>query len=213
MRQPVQQLIQLYQNNLFTAAFNICQNQMDAEDAVQETFVQYYTSRKEFENEQHIRAWLLRVVINKAKNINRTFWKNTETGRYYCVLSEDMSQKLRKECLCYANNDVKTEHAALIVTTFVHNRAGFQTDGTPDNEIGNGWGCYDLGLQNENLILKATELGLSTLIMGLRDGDKIREMLSIPESETIVSVIAVGKADEEPSRPRRRELEDVLKFF
>ena len=73
MRQPVQQLIQLYQNNLFTAAFNICQNQMDAEDAVQETFVQYYTSRKEFENEQHIRAWLLRVVINKAKNIKKLF--------------------------------------------------------------------------------------------------------------------------------------------
>ena len=51
---------------------------MDAEDAVQETFVQYYTSRKEFENEQHIRAWLLRVVINKAKNINRTFWKKNK---------------------------------------------------------------------------------------------------------------------------------------
>ena len=78
MRQPVQQLIQLYQNNLYTAAFSICQNQMDAEDVVQETFVQYYTSRKQFENEQHIRAWLLRVVINKAKNINRTFWKKNK---------------------------------------------------------------------------------------------------------------------------------------
>lgn len=140
-------------------------------------------------------------------------WKNTETGRYYCVLSEDMKLKLRQECLGYANNDAKAEHAALIVTTFVHNHAGFQTDGTADNEIGNGWGCYDLGLQNENLILKATELGLSTLIMGLRDADKIRELLSIPEEETIVSVIAVGKADEEPSRPRRRELDEVLKFF
>ena len=140
-------------------------------------------------------------------------WKNTETGRYYCVLSEDKKQKLRKECLAYANNDTKTEHAALIITTFVHNHAGFQTDGTPDNELGNGWGCYDLGLQNENLILKAEELGLSTLIMGLRDADKIREMLSIPEEETIVAVIAVGKADEEPKRPRRKELEEVLKFF
>ena len=140
-------------------------------------------------------------------------WKNTETGRYYCVLSEDMKLKLRQECLGYANNDAKAEHAALIVTTFVHNHAGFQTDGTADNEIGNGWGCYDLGLQNENLILKATELGLSTLIMGLRDADKIRELLSIPEEETIVSVIAVGKSDEEPSRPRRRELDEVLKFF
>ena len=75
MRLPVQQLMECYQNSLYAAAFNTCQNQMDAEDVVQETFVQYYTSRKEFENEQHIRAWLLRVVINKAKNINRTFWK------------------------------------------------------------------------------------------------------------------------------------------
>ena len=49
MRQPVQQLIERYQNSLYAAAFNTCQNQMDAEDVVQETFVQYYTSRKEFE--------------------------------------------------------------------------------------------------------------------------------------------------------------------
>lgn len=140
-------------------------------------------------------------------------WKNSQTGRYYCVLSEEIVNKIRKNCLPGARNAEKSEHAALIVTTFVHNRAGFQKDGTPDNEIGNGWGCYDLGLQNENLILKAAELGLSTLIMGLRNADKIREMLSIPESETIVAVIAVGTADEEPSRPKRRELEDVLKFF
>ena len=40
-------------------------------------------------------------------------------------------------------------------------------------------GCYDLGLQNENLILKAKELGYGTLIMGLRAGDKLREILSI----------------------------------
>ena len=140
-------------------------------------------------------------------------WKNSQTGRYYCVLSREIVDKIRATCLPGAGNAGKSENAALIVTTFVHDRAGFQKDGTADNELGNGWGCYDLGLQNENLILKAEDLGLSTLIMGLRDGNKIREMLSIPESETIVSVIAVGKADEEPSRPRRRELEDVLKFF
>lgn len=172
------------------------------------------------ENRRSVRKYSPNTDISKEQiqqlikaALEAPSWKNTETGRYYCVLSEDMKQKLRKECLCYANNDIKTEHAALIVTTFVHNRAGFQKDGTPDNEIGNGWGCYDLGLQNENLILKAAELGLSTLIMGLRNADKIREMLSIPEAETIVAVIAVGTADEEPSRPKRRELEDVLKFF
>ena len=32
MRQPVQELIERYQKNLYAAAFNICKNQMDAED-------------------------------------------------------------------------------------------------------------------------------------------------------------------------------------
>ena len=35
-------------------------------------------------------------------------WKNTETGRYYCVLSEDMKLQLRQQCLGYVNNDAKT---------------------------------------------------------------------------------------------------------
>lgn len=139
-------------------------------------------------------------------------WKNSQTGRYYCVISEDMAEKVAKECLPEMNQ-AKAENASLIITTFVHNRSGFQKDGTPDNELGNGWGCYDLGLQNENLILKAQELGYGTLIMGLRAGDKLRELLSIPETETVVAVIAIGKAAEEPVHPKRKDVEDIVKFY
>lgn len=39
------------------------------------TFLQYHTTNRQFENEQHIRAWLIRVAINKAKNINLSFWR------------------------------------------------------------------------------------------------------------------------------------------
>ena len=52
----------------------ICRNQQDAEDVVQDTFIQYHTYKKEFDTEEHIRAWLIRVAINKAKNITRSFW-------------------------------------------------------------------------------------------------------------------------------------------
>ncbi len=140
-------------------------------------------------------------------------WKNSQTGRYYCVLSREIVDKIRATSLPGAGNAGKSENAALIVTTFVHDRAGFQKDGTADNELGNGWGCYDLGLQNENLILKAEDLGLSTLIMGIRESDKLRELLDIPETETVVSVIAVGKAAESPARPPRKELDTIAKFF
>lgn len=75
MRIPLEVLVKQYQDNLFAAAFSVCKNASDAEDIVQETFIQYHTANKEFENEQHIRAWLLRVAINKAKNINLSFWR------------------------------------------------------------------------------------------------------------------------------------------
>ena len=49
----------------------------------------------------------------------------------------------------------------------------------PDIFACTGHFCYDLGLQNENLVLKAWELGYGTVIMGLRTGDKLREILSL----------------------------------
>ena len=139
-------------------------------------------------------------------------WKNSQTGRYYCIMNEKDVKQFRRECLPEMNAG-KCENAVLLVSTFVHNRAGFQKDGTADNELGNGWGCYDLGLQNENLILKAEELGYGTLIMGIRDADKIREFCSVPETETVVAVIAVGVPGEEPGRPKRKDTEEIVKFL
>lgn len=75
MRESVDVLIGKYKNNLFVLAFNICKNFQDAEDVVQDTFIQYISLKKEFETEEHIRAWLLRVAINKAKNKNMSFFR------------------------------------------------------------------------------------------------------------------------------------------
>lgn len=75
MKLPLEELAERYKDNLFAAAFSVCKNSQDAEDVVQETFLQYHTTKTEFENEQHIRAWLLRVAINRAKNITLSFWR------------------------------------------------------------------------------------------------------------------------------------------
>lgn len=91
MRQSLHELAALYQDSLFAAAFNICRNAQDAEDVIQDTFVQYYTTKKEFDNEEHIRAWLIRVAVNKAKNVTRTFWRRNK------VSIEDFTEMLAFE--------------------------------------------------------------------------------------------------------------------
>lgn len=139
-------------------------------------------------------------------------WKNSQTARYYCVVSEEMAEKVRTECLPAFNANNSAGAGALIVTAFVRGRAGYNGE-EPANELGDGWGIYDLGLANENLLLKAEELGLGTLVMGIRDEKMLRELLNIPEEETVVSVIAVGYADISPKMPARKALEDVAVFL
>ena len=75
MRMETQALAENYRDRLFAAAFQVCGNAADAEDAAQEALLRYHTSEKQFESEQHIRAWLLRVAINCAKNISRSFFR------------------------------------------------------------------------------------------------------------------------------------------
>ncbi|MDE6875595.1 MAG: nitroreductase family protein [Lachnospiraceae bacterium] len=139
-------------------------------------------------------------------------WKNSQTARYYAVLSDEMNEKVLEGCLP-GFNAASAKGAALVVTTFLPNRSGFERDGNPTNECGNGWGYYDLGLHNENFVLRATDMGLDTLIMGIRDADKLRGLLSIPEEEIVVAVIAVGKAAHNPDKPKRKKPEDILKVF
>ena len=138
-------------------------------------------------------------------------WKNQQTSRCYVAETPALLEALREGCLP-AFNQKSSAGAALIVTTFVKDVVGFG-DGAPVNEAGNFWGAYDLGLHDAYLVLAASNAGYDTLIMGIRDADVIRKELGIPENEQIMSVIAIGKKENEPVEKPRKELNEVVRFF
>lgn len=84
MRLSTEETLTKYKDRLFTIALNICQNPADADDAVQDVFIKYYSLKKEFDDETHLKAWLIRVTINRAKDITSSFWrKHRETLEEY----------------------------------------------------------------------------------------------------------------------------------
>ena len=151
----------------------------------------------------------LEAILKEAQQAPS--WKNQQTARCYAVETPEILEDFRASALPSFNQN-SSAHAALIVTTYVKDIVGF-SDGTPVNEIGNGWGAYDLGLHDAYLTLAARNAGYDTLIMGIRDGAAIRARLEIPENEELMSVIAIGKAAEEPAPRPRKELDEVVKFF
>ena len=167
-------------------------------------------SIRAFDPEKHVTAEQIQEIVQAA--IQAPSWKNSQTTRYYALVTPEKVEEFSAKCLPEFNQK-SSKGAALVVTTFVKDRSGFTQDGTPDNEVGNGWGYYDCGLHDMNLLLEAANQGLSTLVMGLRDADKLREAFDIPKEESIVSVISVGYSDADPDRPTRKSVEEIAKFF
>ena len=167
-------------------------------------------SIRAFDPEKHVTAEQIQEIVQAA--IQAPSWKNSQTTRYYALVTPEKVEEFSAKCLPEFNQK-SSKGAALVVTAFVKDRSGFTQDGTPDNEVGNGWGYYDCGLHDMNLLLEAANQGLSTLVMGLRDADKLREAFDIPKEESIVSVISVGYSDADPDRPTRKSVEEIAKFF
>lgn len=152
----------------------------------------------------------LRQMIQAA--ILAPSWKNSQVTRYYVAQSKEMLQKVREALPEFNQNNTK-DAPVLIVSTIVEGRSGYNPDGSASNELENAWGCYDCGMQNMNLLLKATELGLGTLVMGIRDAGKLKEIFEIPEEEIVVSVIGVGYTDADPEMPKRKSVDEIAKFY
>ena len=71
--------VQRYSDTVFRAALHNCSCTADAEDVVQDVFEKLLQYKGRFESEEHLKAWLLRVAINRCHDLTRAACqKNTE---------------------------------------------------------------------------------------------------------------------------------------
>ena len=153
--------------------------------------------------EQEVRTLL--TAVQEAPS-----WANQQPTKYYVAISPEKLAAVQD--LVGSNKDRIKNAPVLIVSTYERGKSGFFR-GNPANEVGDGWGAYDNGLSNCYLVLQARAMGFDTLIMGMRDADKLRALFAIPENETVMAVIALGYRAAEPVQPRHRPFDDVVKFY
>ena len=157
---------------------------------------------------QSVPRELIREIIRAA-----TFapsWKNSQVPRYY--VAEGNAKKELASYLGEFNGRNVQDAPVLIVSTVVNKRSGFTRTGEYETHLKDGFQYYDCGMQSMNLCLKAYELGLATLVMGIYDEAAIRKLFDIDEAQIIVAVTAVGYADGETSMPKRKSVDDITVF-
>lgn len=68
INQKAEQILNEYGNSILRLAYSYLHNMSDAEDILQDTLIQYLKTAPVLENENHEKAWFLRVAANLSKN-------------------------------------------------------------------------------------------------------------------------------------------------
>ncbi len=82
-RYSAEKVIEQYSGMLFRLAMIRMNNNEDAQDVVQDTFMRmlvYIKKGHEFKDEEHLKAWLLTVAINRGKSIISLAWNRKTQG-------------------------------------------------------------------------------------------------------------------------------------
>lgn len=101
-------IIQAYSNILFRICIIILKNEQDVQDVLQETYIRYMQKAPIFEDEEQIKAWLIRVAVNLCKDFLRFHKRNNymdyeSIERYYQGPEQSAEHAEVMECLLKLN--------------------------------------------------------------------------------------------------------------
>ena len=88
-------LYSTFYKKIYNSCFRILQNQYEAEDAMQESFIKAFSRIAQYEKDTPFEAWILRIAINTAIDKlreNKPEWVNYEEEYFYYLEDEDESE-------------------------------------------------------------------------------------------------------------------------
>ena len=79
MKPDYEETVLRYKDMVYRIAFARCTYRQDAEDVFQDVFLNLYRYRGEFDSDEHLRSWLIRVTLNCCKLLRRSAWFRNRT--------------------------------------------------------------------------------------------------------------------------------------
>ena len=139
-------------------------------------------------------------------------WKNTQITRYIVVEDKEIKEKIAAEATNDFNAATIRSAAAVVAITVVKKRCGYERDGSFTTVKEDSWQMFDAGVASQTFCLAAHEYGIGSVIMGIFDYDKVAAMIDMPEDQEMVALIPIGHPAEVPQPPKRKTVEDLLKY-
>ena len=86
----------VFSDLVYRLAFLYMRNDHDAKDCCQNVFIKLLNYKKQFNDNEHLKAWLIRVTKNECCNFFKSFWKKNIqlTAEQIVIINEDDENKV-----------------------------------------------------------------------------------------------------------------------
>jgi nitroreductase len=139
-------------------------------------------------------------------------WANTQCWELVVIKDKSMKEKLQACIPAKGNPAIKAVvQAPVLLAVCARLKVSGFYKGDPVTKFGD-WFMYDLGIAAQNLCLTAHSLGLGTVIIGVFDHNKAREVIKVPEGCEPVTLIPMGYPAKKVSAPIRREVDEFRHY-
>ncbi len=100
-RDRAAQAIEKHADTVRRICFLYLKHPHDVEDIFQEVFLQLLRHDKAFNGEEHEKAWLIRIAVNKCKDLHKSFFRSRviSLNDIEIVFEDDSEQDLIRELL------------------------------------------------------------------------------------------------------------------
>lgn len=164
-------------------------------------------SCRNFDSEKKVDTELLKRCVEYAALAPSAC--NSQPWHFVVVNNPDIVPKVAKSVQDMGFNRFASDAPAFIVVCGKDATLASKFDGLIKDR--NSFQQNDLGIAVSYLCLAATELGLSTCVMGWRNNKKVIEALGLSEKKNVHCVIAVGYTkDKEPRKKVRKPIDEVM---
>ncbi len=125
-----EELISKYSDMVYRVAFSRTQNDYDAQDITQDVFMKYLKyvrAGNVFREEEHRKAWLLKVAVNTGNTFVKTAW-----FRHWADLAEiaDMSQDMEEKSDVYDAVMALPEKYRMVIHLFYYEELSIKEIGS-----------------------------------------------------------------------------------
>lgn len=107
----MEEAVEQYADMVYRISMTITRNESDAQDVFQETFLRLVKYKETIENEQHLKAWLIRVATNCAKSFVTDSWNKRTQGIDQTMITEQTFERKEQGLLFKRIRELPQNHA------------------------------------------------------------------------------------------------------